>query len=136
MGNRSPEGLLYLGRNVKFDPRPQRPSRSAEWAIPQIKGCFRRHVPAVVDTHRINYTGAWGSSAAQSLSVLLRSIQADRPLILTTVELGEAMLHGGRYNDSWSGEARHLTPLDSPAHKALRLGLHRYYATRTARIAP
>ncbi|MCC7450189.1 MAG: hypothetical protein IT324_22415 [Anaerolineae bacterium] len=126
LGEHSPEGLTYMARNVKFDPRPQRPANGVKAALRQIEAAFRSHIPAIIDTHRINYTGAWGQQGIAALDDLLTAVASYRPRILTTVELGEAIHGAGAYRDIWSGQAQQLSALDTPFRRALRLGLQRY----------
>jgi hypothetical protein len=126
LGEGSPEGLLLLARNVKYDPRPQRSRYGWEQALRQIQASFQDSVPAIVDTHRINYSGQWRKEAIESLDMLLRRLGPYRPHFLTSVELGEAIHNGGHYRDIWNGMQRSLTPLDPPWRKALRAVLGQY----------
>jgi hypothetical protein len=119
-GERSATGPLMLGRNVKFEPRPLRPHQGIAASIEQIKDRFANHLPAVVDTHRMNYTGRFRKSGLQDLDKLLDAVKPYRPLFLTTSELGEAMTKNGRYQDIWTGEQRSLKPLDRPWRKRWR----------------
>jgi hypothetical protein len=120
LGESSPEGLLMLGRTVKFDPRPQRPLHGADAALQRITECFRNNVPAIIDTHRINFTGAWRDSSLQALDDLLKGLKPYRPRFLSSVEIGEAIGNSGKYRDAWTGETRHLTPLNQPWRRILR----------------
>ena len=113
LGERSPEGQVYLTRPVKFDPRPQRPQHGAQAAIARIKHCFANHIPAIIDTHRINYTGRWRGEALASLREVLAALAPDNPLYLTSPELGEAIANQGRFHDAFSHECRTLTPLET-----------------------
>lgn len=121
LGERSPEGLLLMGRNVKFDPRPQRSQHGVKFAFREIKRCFESQVPAVIDTHRINFTGRWGSQSIEALDSLLCALRPYRPRFLTTVELGEAIEQHGSYHDVWTGERHSLKPLDPVWRKLLRV---------------
>lgn len=120
LGERAPDGLLLTGRNVKFDPRPQRPQRGVDAALRQIKDCFANHLPAIIDTHRINFTGRWREQSVQALDDLLSALKPYRPRFLTSVELGEAIAQSGSYRDVWSKKACRLTPLDQSWRKMLR----------------
>lgn len=134
LGERSPEGLVFLTRPVKFDPRPQRPRHGVPEALEYIKTCFDRHIPAVIDTHRINFTGRWRDSSLDSLDDLLRHVRPYRPLFLTTVEVGEAISQGGLFHDVWTGQPRTLSPLDPAWRKLLRArfsGYNRLLETRS-----
>ena len=113
-------GMVCLTRSVKFEPRPQRPEQGAGHALRRIEECFRQHVPAVVDTHRINYAGSWRDQAFAELGNLLGAIAHHRPRFLTSEELGEALVTGGSYRDVWSGTEQHLTPVDPLWRRVLR----------------
>jgi hypothetical protein len=132
LGERTPEGLTFIARNVKFDPRPQRPRHGVEAALEEIEGAFRNRVPAIVDTHRINYTGDWSHQAIEALASLLSAVTKYRPHILTTVELGEAINQNGTYQDVWTGQIRHLSSLDTPMRRAVRVILQAYHLRRAA----
>lgn len=130
LGERGPgrAGSFYLARNVKFEPRPQRPEQGVAAALCQIEAAFRWKIPAVVDTHRINYTAVYRDGALAALYDLLNGLRDYRPYVLTSAELGEAIAHNGAFRDVWTGEMRRLTPLDPPGRRALRLmfgALHR-----------
>jgi len=133
LGEHSPEGLTLVSRNVKFDPRPQRPKHGVETALRQIEVAFRHRIPAIVDTHRINYTGTWGNQAVEALAALLAAVAPYRPRILTTVELGEAINSNGAYKDVWTGQTQNLSSLDTPSRRAVRIGLQRYHQLRVSR---
>jgi hypothetical protein len=123
LGESSPEGLLMLGRTVKFDPRPQRPLHGTDAALRRITDCFKNHIPAIIDTHRINFTGAWRDSSLQALDDLLRRLKPFQPRFLTSVEIGEAIAHNGTYHDTWTGATRNLTPLNRTWRSMLRAQL-------------
>jgi hypothetical protein len=133
LGERFADGLLLLGRNVKFDPRPQRAQHGVKFAFRQIKRCFESHVPALIDTHRINFTGRWRDQSIGALDSLLCALRPYRPRFLTTVELGEAIAQNGIYHDVWTGEKRSLRPLDRTWRKLLRFQFRPYH-TRLSRI--
>jgi hypothetical protein len=120
LGERSPNGLLYLYRSIRFEPRPERPHQGIATALAGIRSCFDQGVPAVVDTHRINFTGRYRDGGLHELGELLDAVSPLRPLFLTTGELGEAIEHGGRYRDIVTGEQRTLTPLDPGWRRGLR----------------
>ena len=125
-------GLLLMGRAIKFDPRPQRVQHGVRFAFRQIKRCFESRVPAVVDTHRINYTGRWGKASIEQLDALLCALKPYRPRFLTSVELGEAISQNGAYKDHWSGEIAHLTPYQQPWRKILRSRFNAHTTTLAA----
>jgi hypothetical protein len=120
LGERLSGNLLSMIRNVKFDPRPQRPVHGFENTLASIKKLLPHHVPIIIDTHRINYVGLWKDKAFEELDSLLYSLKPFRPRFLTTIELGEAILNHGTYTEAHSGETRQLTPIDTPFQKMLR----------------
>ncbi|HVO44195.1 MAG TPA: hypothetical protein VMT34_16315, partial [Aggregatilineales bacterium] len=125
-------GLMLMSRTAKFEPRPQRADQGLNHALSQMRGCFATRIPAVVDTHRINYSGAWRDSSVQALETLLSIAAQHRPYVLTTVELGEAILNNGAYCDVFTGKRRQLTSLDTPARRALRYMLQVYHSAVVA----
>lgn len=126
LGERTPEGLLLMGRTVKFEPRPSRPQQGVAAALRQVEACFSDHLPVVIDTHRINYVGPGRQYALDALDSLLKAVEPVHPRFLTTVELGEAVSGGGVYRDAWTGEVQRLTPLDPPWRRRLRRTLARH----------
>jgi hypothetical protein len=91
LGQRGPGGLVHLTRNVRFDPRP---SRSHD-ASAQLRRCVAVGLPAVVDTHRINYTGPWATDALRELDALLDEADALGARYLSTPALGDAVRGDG-----------------------------------------
>jgi hypothetical protein len=120
LGGRLPGNLLSMIRNIKFDPRPQRPQHGVENTLVRIKKLLPHHIPIIVDTHRINYVGPWKDKALEELNSLLQALKPYHPRFLTTTELGEAILNHGSYTETWSGQLRQLTPIDTPFQKMLR----------------
>jgi hypothetical protein len=123
MGERSPEGQNYLVRRIKFEPRPQRLGQGFKEAIKQVIHNFDSKIPAVIDTHRINYTGTNRDKSLRQLDDLLAAMRPYKPKFLNTVELGEAIESGGEYRDSWTGHVMKLTPLDLAWRSCMRRGL-------------
>lgn len=74
----------------------------------------------MIDTHRINYVGAWKEKAFEELNSLLHALKPYHPRFLTTTELGQAILNHGTYTEIQSGKTRQLTPIDTPFQKTLR----------------
>ncbi len=111
---------ILMARTAKFDPRPQHSSNGLESTIVRIKRAFERHIPAVVDTHRINYTGTSCESSADALERLLDAVRPYAPFVLTSDELGEAIAQQGRYQDVWTRQERALTPWRSPLRQVVR----------------
>ncbi len=134
MGEKSPAGLRYLRRSIKFEPRPERPHQGIAAALPRIRSCFEQRIPAVVDTHRINYTGRYCEQGLRDLNELLDALKPQRPLYLTSPELGEAIDCGGIYCDIVTREMRLLTPLDPAWRRALRFAVGRRNSRRVAGI--
>lgn len=105
-------GLISISRNVKFEPRPGR-KETADSAIAQAKQMIEARIPAMIDTHRINYTGQFREAGLRDLERLLQALEVYRPRYLTTAELGQAIEFGGRYRDRVTGEERTLRPQQS-----------------------
>jgi hypothetical protein len=99
LGEVSPQDLIYLIRPVKFDPRPSRPKHHWQSALQQIENAFEGGVPAIVDTHRINFTGKFREEGIRQLDALLQACQKYKPLFLNSVELGDAVSKNGEYAD-------------------------------------
>ena len=91
LGQVGPSGLTHLTRNVRFDPRP---SRSHD-ASAQLRRCVEVGLPAVVDTHRINYTGPWAADALRQLDALLDEADGLGARYLSTPALGDAVRGDG-----------------------------------------
>ncbi len=109
LGEKSEEGLFYLVRTVKFDPRPGRPGQHWEQALRQCLACFRAGIPAVIDSHRINYTGSFREEGLGQLRKLLEGLRAAKPLFLTSPELGQAVSGDGKFSDVFSQKDRSLS---------------------------
>ena len=120
LGYQSQHGVTFLARNVNFNPRPKMEHHHMEPALKQILQRFDDKVPAVVDTHRINFVASWGRSGSDQLGELLEKLKPYNPLVLSSVELGEAINNNGVFHDIWTNEERRLTPIDPPWRKALR----------------
>jgi hypothetical protein len=116
-------GMLCQGRSVKFEPRPTRPMHGLAHGLRAVEQCFANHIPAVLDTHRINYAGPWRDGSLRQLKDLLAGIARHTPLFLTSAELGEAISTGGDFYDIWTREHRRLTPLLPVCRSAARYGL-------------
>ena len=120
LGEASPEGLLFLARMVRFEPRPRSRFKDVDTAVKGVLNCFQNRIPAVLESHRLNFTGPWQDQAFSSLSRLLEAISAYKPIFLTAVELGEAIAQNGIFQDVFTGEQRQLTPLGGPWRRFLR----------------
>jgi len=108
LGERAADNMIFLARNVRFEPRPSRPEMGLETAWRSIERCFKSDIPVIIDTHRINYTGPWQRESRQALSSLLKRITQYQPHFLTSVELGQAIVNNGNYLDVWSQKAHKL----------------------------
>jgi hypothetical protein len=120
LGQQGPAGLVHLTRTVRFDPRPQRDGHHAAEAAARARRCFAVGLPAVVDTHRINFTGPWAESAAEQLDALLAVADEAGARYLTTPELGEAARDGGDFTDAVTGAPRRLHPVGGMARALAR----------------
>ncbi len=101
--------LVLLTRNAKLEPRPGRPE-GAERALEAAHFLFDSHVPVILDTHRINYTGQFRDHALQALDSFLSGIAPRNPIFLSSPELGAAIRDGGRYVDLHDRSVKQLTP--------------------------
>ena len=91
-------GCVHLVRTVRFDPRPGSPDRR-HWrgALTASLACLERGEPAVVDTHRINYTGRWRDGALAELDRLLDGLTRAAPIrFMSTPELGDLVAGDAR----------------------------------------
>ena len=103
------EGMICLNRTVKFEPRPERPQNHWVDAVSRIRSLFAAGVPAILDTHRINFTGSYRRIALEQLAHLLHAVMPFQPLFLTSAELGEAVRFGGEFKDAIHGTVRKLS---------------------------
>jgi hypothetical protein len=119
LGQRDPGGLLLMGRNVKFEPRPGR-RETVERALGEARQMFAAQVPVIIDTHRINYTGRFRQQGLASLSDLLKGLRKFNPVFLTTAELAAAIEEGGSFRDSFRNAERSIAPLSSARQSIAR----------------
>jgi hypothetical protein len=108
MGRKSNQGLTYLTRTIKFEPREGRENQGLLPAFENVPVFTKLGIPIVIDTHRINYTGTFKKRALIELGKLLEFLTEYHPVFLTSVELGEAIENGGKFTDVFSGERRTL----------------------------
>lgn len=113
LGEISPQDLIYSIHTVKFDPRPSRPQHHWQSALEQIETAFERGVPAIVDTHRINYTGKFREEGIRQLNALLQACQKYKPLFLNSVELGDAVNRNGEYTDTFDQKVYQLRTIQN-----------------------
>jgi hypothetical protein len=102
-------GLVLLSRNTKLEPRPGR-RESVEQALEAAHYLFDSHVPVILDTHRINYTGQFREDSLKALDSWLSGIAPRNPIFLSSPELGAAIRDGGRYVDVLDRSVKRLTP--------------------------
>jgi hypothetical protein len=85
-----------------------------------VQNCAAHHLPAVIDAHRINFTGPWAGDALAELDALLTDADRLGARYLTTVELGDAVRSGGRFVDASDGRERSLTPVGTVTRRLTR----------------
>ncbi|MFT6323711.1 MAG: hypothetical protein ACJA2N_000598 [Salibacteraceae bacterium] len=94
-GQRNKLGQIYTVRNVIFEPTLHGPEQALLMAKKQIQLAFRLKVPAIVSTHRINYTSRLdqqnGRNGVSSLKDLLDWVLREYPDVqfLSSSKLGE-----------------------------------------------
>jgi hypothetical protein len=125
LGQPGRDGLVHLTRTARFDPRPGRQGHHVADAAAALRRCFDQGLPAVVDTHRINFTGPWAARAVDELDELLAVADEGGARYLTTPELGEAVRDDGSFVDAVTGAGRRLTPVGSMARAVTRPVLSR-----------
>ena len=97
MGSKSKNGLLYLIRNVSFEPSTNVNKDWVDSALKEIKMAFRWQKPAIVSTHRVNYIGRINSKNRDQnlrlLKNLLTALVREWPEIefISTDHLGSLM---------------------------------------------
>jgi hypothetical protein len=94
LGQQNKSKQLYITRNCFFEPS----ATSKDWVsscLAEINTAFRWHKPAVISTHRVNYTGSLDEgnrkSGLQQLNTLLTEITRKWPevIFLSSNELGD-----------------------------------------------
>jgi len=98
LGKKSQEGLMYMTRNVFFEPNSWEHSKSKDWindCLKEIEIAFTWHKPATISSHRTNYIG-WlnadnRANGLRKLDELLRHIIKRWPDVefMTSAELGD-----------------------------------------------
>jgi hypothetical protein len=97
-GQRNRLGQIYTVRNVTFEPSIHGTSTSLAMAKQQIQQAFELKIPAIVSSHRINYTSRLDASnrnnSVKSLQVLLEWVAAKFPSVefLGSAALGERIM--------------------------------------------
>ena len=93
-GQRTPEGLIRMVRNVVFEPRDGSGRDWASFTMRQIDAAFRMRKPAIISSHRVNFCGhidpANRAKGIGSLRSLLKAIVKKYPDVefLSSAELG------------------------------------------------
>lgn len=133
-GNRSPAGPRYLVRNVMYEPRDGRGEESA-WA--EVVQRVAEAQPAVISTHRYNYTGEQAEAARAGLGHLLARGRRRYPRLrfLASPEWGR-WIEQGVVSDPLTGEWPPLTKATRRRKVAafLRRLYHRHAKVRTVAI--
>lgn len=125
MGTSLGQSLTILARNHKFEPCRGKIEWQAEFSIAAVKSWIAKNIPAVLDTHRLNYVGKHAQNSLVQLHELLLGLaEIDGLRFLTSVELGEAMSQKGRYTNAITGEKEQLTPLFKPFGRQIRRWIH------------
>ena len=125
MGTSLDQSLTILTRNHKFEPCRGKMEWQAEFSIGAVKSWTTKNIPAVLDTHRLNYVGKHAQKSLVQLDELLQGLaEIDGLRFLTSVELGEAMTQKGRYTNAITGEKEQLTPMFKPLGRQIRKWIH------------
>jgi len=94
-GKRNKHGLIYLVRNVVFEPTQNRRVNWISYAMQQIEAAFRWNRPAIISSHRVNFCGHIDEEnrkvGLQALKTLLKNITERWPEVefMAANELGE-----------------------------------------------
>lgn len=95
LGKRTKEGLRVVTRNVIFEPSSPRQKDWVKHALEHINSAFENKKPAVISSHRANYSGSLNeknrSNSNQQLKSLLEKIKNKWPDVefMTSSQLGE-----------------------------------------------
>jgi len=124
-GTKLTHGLTSLARNHKFEPCREKHEWQADFSIKSAMYWMNKGIPAVLDTHRLNYIGKFAENSRAQLKRLLDELtKIPNVRFLTSPELGEAITNTGLYTDVFTGKKVQLTPLDSTIKRKLRQWLH------------
>ena len=99
LGERNQWGMVYLTRNVVFEPRRR---RSCQDAITEIDFLFNAQQPAIIETHSINFHSSiknFREKSLEGLDRLLYLIEKKHPevIYLDSRQLGEILEKGYCY---------------------------------------
>ena len=102
LGKKSSTGIMYMTRNVFFEPCSTEYSATKDWVnscLKEIEIAFKWHKPATISSHRVNYIG-WlnesnRSNGLKKLDMLLYEITKRWPNVefMTSSELGDIILN-------------------------------------------
>ncbi len=128
-GLRSSTGLVYLVRNVMYEPRD---GRGATEAWRTLRQRVSEAQPAVLSTHRYNYTGVGAEEALSGLDGLLGQAERRYPRLrfLASPEWGR-WIEVGEVSDPLTGSQSPLTP--APPRRKVAAFLRRLW-NRHAKI--
>lgn len=97
LGKPTKEGLRVITRNVIFEPSSPRSTNWVKTALKGIEDAFKYKNPAVISTHRANYTGSLNVenrvNSLNELKILLDQILTKWPEVefMTSSELGRTI---------------------------------------------
>ncbi len=100
LGKKTKEGLRVVTRNVIFEPSSPRQKDWLKYALENISLAFNNNKPAVISSHRANYSGSLNeqnrSNSNQQLKSLLENIIEKWPDVefMTSSQLGELIAKG------------------------------------------
>lgn len=98
LGQQNKWGQMYILRNVLFEPNQSKFYDLSE-CMKRIKNAFYLHKPAIISTHRTNFTGSLNpknrDSGLNELNKLLKTLLKTYPDVefMTTPELGQLILN-------------------------------------------
>ena len=96
-GKRIEKGQHYIVRNVVFEPCNDKNLNSVDLALSQIEAAFRWKRPAIVSSHRVNFSGLIEprnrKEGLEALKILMKSIVKKWPDVefISSGELGDIM---------------------------------------------
>lgn len=94
-GRKSVSGLIYLSRNVFFEPAHHKDEDISNNVLDRVKCAFRWHKPAIISVHRINFISSIdysnGNNTLIQFKKILNTIVAKYPDVefMTTDQLGQ-----------------------------------------------
>jgi hypothetical protein len=97
-GKKNPLGQIFFVRNVVFEPTENKGFQWVDYTLKQIEAAFRWNRPAIVSSHRVNFSGHIDpknrEKGLSALKELLNQIVKRWPDVefLSTAELGSLVL--------------------------------------------